>query len=80
MPLEICKFSRHKRIKISKDEFEIASSKVVLRKTIVFMDINFSEFAQFSHSGGVEKVSDVIFVTLWMVRKIYKIIISSTKL
>ncbi len=27
MPLEICKFSRHKRIKICKDDFETAPSK-----------------------------------------------------
>ena len=27
MPLEICKFSRHNRIKICKDDFEIAPSK-----------------------------------------------------
>lgn len=27
MPLEICKFARHRRIKICKDEFETAPSK-----------------------------------------------------
>ena len=28
MPLEICKFFRHKRVKIFKDEFETSLSKV----------------------------------------------------
>jgi hypothetical protein len=45
MPLEICKFSRHSRIKICKDEFETLLQKVfVPHKTIGFMDINFMEF------------------------------------
>jgi hypothetical protein len=45
MPLEICKFSRHKRIKICNNEFETAPSKgFCASKTVGFMGINFTEF------------------------------------
>ncbi len=45
MPLEICKFARHRRIKICKKEFETASSKgFLLLKTIGFTGINCTEF------------------------------------
>jgi hypothetical protein len=47
MPIEICKFSRHNRIKICKDDFETAPPKVlVLLKTVGFTDISFIVFAQ----------------------------------
>jgi hypothetical protein len=47
MPLEICKFSRHHRIKICKNEFETASSKgFCASQNSWFMVINFMEFVQ----------------------------------
>jgi len=48
MPLEICKFSRHNRIKICKNEFETAPSKsFCASQTVGFMGINFTEFVPF---------------------------------
>lgn len=47
MPLEICKFSRHNRIKICKDELKLHHQKdFAPLKTIGFLVINFTEFVQ----------------------------------
>ena len=48
MPLEICKFARHRRIKICKKSLrQLHQKDFVLHKTLGFMVINFTEFVQY---------------------------------
>ena len=47
MPLEICKFARHRRIKICKMSLKpLLQKDFVLLKTTGFTDINYMEFVQ----------------------------------
>lgn len=68
LPLEICKFARHHRIKICKKSFkQLLQKDSVLHKTLGFMDINFTEFVlyqMFFHSLDSTKgeVHDVYFL------------------
>jgi hypothetical protein len=54
MPLEVCKLSRATRSKICKEiENAIPIEDIVHPKKIIFMDINFTQFALFLESFKV---------------------------